>query len=88
MRGAGRPASAAAFVIFGTTCSAMARSSAIQSTVPAARSPARRSITGPSAARNTGTGRSVTSSGLWMRKWSFSTSTGFGPSNMASNTSR
>ena len=86
---AGRPAPSAAFVIRGTTCSAMARSSAIHSTVPSARSPAIRSITGPSAARSTGTGaRSVMSSGLWMRKRSFSTSTGLGPANIASNTSR
>ena len=32
--------------------------------------------------------RSVTSSGLWIRNRSFSTSTGLGPANMASNTSR
>ena len=88
-RGEGRPAFSAAFVIRGTTCSAIARSSAIQSTVPSVRSPAIRSITGPSAASSTGVGAtSVMSSGLWMRKRSFSTSTGLGPANMASNTSR
>ena len=67
MRGAGRPAPSAAFVICGTTCEAMVRSSASHSTVPAARSPASFSITGPRAAIMTGVGvMSVTSSGLRM----------------------
>ena len=44
------PAAAAAFVMRGTTCSPIARSSAIQRIVPDASSPAMRSITGASAA--------------------------------------
>ena len=65
-RGAGLPA--AALVMRGTTCSPMARSSAIHRIVPDACSPARRSMTGPSAASTTGLGtQSVTSIGLCTR---------------------
>ena len=88
MRGAGRPAASAALVRCGTTCDPMARSSAIQRIVPSVRSPASRSICGPSAASSTGVGaRSVMSSGLWTRYRSFSTSTGPGPAKARSSTS-
>ena len=65
IRGAGRPAASAAFVMVGTTCDAMVRSSASHRVVPAARSPASFSITGPRAAIITGVGvMSVMSRGL------------------------
>ena len=79
-RGAGRPASVAAAVIFGTTWVSIAFSSASQRIVPSARAPASRSMTGPSAARSTCMrGALVTCIGLRMRKLSLSTSTGPGP---------
>ena len=84
-RGAARPAASAARVMLGTTCVAITRSSAIQRIVPSVRSPATRSMTGP----RTGVGvTSVMSRGLWTRNRSFSTSTGPGPLNARSNTSR
>lgn len=62
--GAGRPAPPAAAVIRGTTCSPIARSSAIHSMVPSARSPASCSIVGPSADNRIETpNESVTSTG-------------------------
>ena len=75
--------------MLGTTCDPMVRSSASHSVVPAARSPASFSITGPSAAIITGVGAmSVMSSGLWMVNSSFCTSTMPGPRRAWSNTSR
>ena len=66
--------------MLGTTCEAMVRSSASHSVVPAARSPASFSMTGPSAAIMTGVGvMSVMSSGLWIVNSSLSTSTIPGP---------
>ena len=67
IRGAGRPAAAAASVICGTMCEAIVRSSANHRTVPSARSPASFNMTGPMAAIMTGVGvMSVTSSGWLM----------------------
>ena len=89
MRGAGRPAASAASVMCGTTCDAMVRSSASHRTVPAARSPASFSMTGPMAAIMTGVGvMSVTSSGWLIVNSSLSTSTRPGPASAWSRTSR
>ena len=70
----------AAFVMRGTTCSPMARSSAIQRIVPG-RAARPRCAASPARARRGGSasGSSVTSSGLCTRNSSFSTSTGPGP---------
>ena len=67
IRGAGRPAASAAALIRGATWEPIARSSASQRMVPSVRSPARRSIAGPSAAMSTGCAMFVMSSGL--RTW-------------------
>ena len=56
MRGGGRPASAAAAVMVGTTWVSMAFAGAIQRTVPSATAPATRSRRGPRAETSTGTG--------------------------------
>ena len=56
MRGAGRPAAAAAAWTFGTMWLSMAAGGAIHSTVPSASSPATRSNLGPKADTSTGTG--------------------------------
>ena len=89
MRGAGRPASAAAALIFGAMCDSIACSSASHRIVPSVRDPASCSITGPSAASITCMrGSSVTYIGLLIVNRSFSTSTIPGPAIAASSTSR
>ena len=58
MRGAGRPASAAAARIVGATCSRTVRGPTQASDVPSASRPVTRSACGPSAATSTGGGLS------------------------------
>ena len=87
MRGAGRPALAAAALIVGTTYSATARSSAIHRIVPSARVAASSNIRGPSAAISTGIGiGSAMSIGLCTLKEGFSISARPGPTNTALST--